>query len=513
MEGLKKNCSQCALSFPVSSGDVSSLDNNKMVAYVEEDSPEICTLACQSLGPLYNLIVPIEDAIKLGCKMVSTLDGGGVVVTHGSGNGSSSSIRASRHASLYMDCICEYDDSEEGEVQFHAPILALNCLLRDKSWGSHGQIPRTLFTSLFKILSSSAPANTNITKLSNDVPLEFIERILDHQGKSASMLMCDSLIAFIQYEKNRNQAGIPAAVMSTLASVLVRLLELGPKTDSVGEMRDNSRVVLEPPSPPSHATSAAATIELNLLASDLSCSTGQSTLANILKPDHATYWASSSSSKPHWIELTLPASTSGKEFSSLSIFVHQTNKAEHSYIPQTLKIKAGQQGTILHLVCEKQISIAQNSSWVCLLTREELEAAEFAAVLPLANIKKIRIEINSNHLGGNDSRINNIKYEVLSSSPVFFTTGKDQKKQATAAKLKEAMGLVKFMSSLVMGVPLAVEEFSSSSASAGDPTPIPAGVSAASLLLLSPRKLEYKLTKAASGMFSCECMIDFCYWI
>lgn len=127
----------------------------------------------------------------------------------------------------------------------------------------------------------------------------------------------------------------------------------------------------------------------------------------LLDQSEANYWESNSSSRPHWIEVTIPQDLDWTEFS-----VH--TKEHESYSPNTVRVKCGDK-----LI--KEFSLPHIASqWVTLMNIAEAEEKLGHAVVQSS--KTLRLEILSCHSGGCNTRVTSIRLLGLpkGSIAIFF---------------------------------------------------------------------------------------------
>ena len=114
----------------------------------------------------------------------------------------------------------------------------------------------------------------------------------------------------------------------------------------------------------------------------------------LLDQSEANYWESNSSSRPHWIEVTIPQDLDWSEF---AIFT----KEHESYSPNTVRVKCGDQ-----LV--KEFSLPHSTpTWVTLMTIAEAE--EKLGLTVAQSAKTLRLEIMNCHSGGCNTRVTSIR--------------------------------------------------------------------------------------------------------
>mmetsp|Transcript_39042 Transcript_39042/g.63013 ORF Transcript_39042/g.63013 Transcript_39042/m.63013 type:complete len:6535 (+) Transcript_39042:430-20034(+) len=102
------------------------------------------------------------------------------------------------------------------------------------------------------------------------------------------------------------------------------------------------------------------------------------------------YWESNGYT-PHWIQLTCPQ---GFTFHTISIF---TNEAFDNYSPENVVVRVGSELESLRTV--RKIKLQRVTKWIELATENDMKPSD----------KVFRLEINSNHSGGCDSRVQQFK--------------------------------------------------------------------------------------------------------
>ena len=118
----------------------------------------------------------------------------------------------------------------------------------------------------------------------------------------------------------------------------------------------------------------------------------------LLDKSESNYWQSDSSSKPHWIEVTVPKDYDWTEF---AVFA----KEHDSYSPDTVRVKCGDKVV-------KEFKLPHDSpKWVTLMTIAEAEQVVGLAAMRSSNT--LRLEVVSCYSGGCDTRVTSIRLSGL----------------------------------------------------------------------------------------------------
>lgn len=184
--------------------------------------------------------------------------------------------------------------------------------------------------------------------------------------------------------------GLSQALMQIAAGVFDEI------HSSVTEVGDLLKYVDAPSAATTSVLLEGEVVTLN--DSMVAVSSGSSSKSNLVNATSSNVWESSSSSKPHWIEISVP---DGTVWTELALLIHNHG----SYAPESVRVKCGT------TVIKEEMKLHQRSGeWVTLLSRAEAIAVSQAA----GDSKKLRVEIIKNFEGGINSKVTAIRLKGAS---------------------------------------------------------------------------------------------------
>eukprot|EP01033_Poteriospumella_lacustris_P004227 gene4227-3013_t len=158
----------------------------------------------------------------------------------------------------------------------------------------------------------------------------------------------------------------------------------------------------------SACVSTGSVEEIPISPSDIDVSTAAPSYPkdNLCNPDNAIYWQSAGVyQQPHWITVTLQPDW---DYSCIQLYTQDFD----SYSPNSISLFwSDGAGTAYTKI--KDISLSTSPMWVTLVTSSEIPPPSSGP-----QPRKVKIQINNNHMSGIDSKVSNIRVLANSSCPL-----------------------------------------------------------------------------------------------